>query len=176
MLLPGLWGLGGRETGKLGPSPGQPASITRSITRLARLKIALQTQGNILSYSVFPPKKINIPKSQWGQTPKRGKENESRPGRPLRSRVSVLLVPFFRVKTLLYDMSVATPTTFPVVTGFLLVSDCPFPGVARLRHGDTTVKLRRPCLRGMSMDCLGHDSALKGLTSYWVAGQGFLSL
>lgn len=145
MLPPGVWGLGGREAGRPGPSPGQPASITRSITRLARLKIALQTQGNILSYSVFPPKKINIPRSQWGQTPKRGKGNENRPGRPLRSRVSLLLAPFLRVKTSLRDMSVETPTTFPAVTGFLLVSDCPFPGVTHPRHGDTTGRLQRPC-------------------------------
>lgn len=58
------------------------------------------------------------------------------PGRPLRSPVSVLLVPFFSVKAVLYNMSEETPTVFPVATGFLLVSGCPFPGVTHLRHGD----------------------------------------
>lgn len=123
----------------------------------------------------FPTKENKHSQISMGQTPKRGRGNESRPGRPLRSRVSVLLVPFFRVKTLLCDMSVATPTTFPVVTGFPFVSDCPFPGVSHLRHADTTGQLQRPCLRGTSMDYLGHNSAPEGLTRYWVAGRGFLS-
>lgn len=43
---------------------------------------------------------------------------------------------FLGVKTLLPDMSVETPTAFPVGTCFPLVSGCPFPGVMHLRHRD----------------------------------------
>lgn len=53
----------------------------------------------------------------------------------LRSSGFVLLVPFLRVKTSLHHMSEETPTAFPVVTGFLSVSGCPFPGVNHVRHG-----------------------------------------
>lgn len=59
------------------------------------------------------------------------------PGLPLGSPVSVLLVPFFSIKTLLYNMSEEAPTVFPVVTGLLLVSGCPFPAVTHLSHSDS---------------------------------------
>lgn len=66
------------------------------------------------------------------------------PGLPLRSPVSVLSDFFLRVTTLPHDMSEEAPTAFPAVTGFLLVSGCPFPGVTRLRHGAADGALQGP--------------------------------
>lgn len=123
----------------------------------------------------FPTKENKHSQISMGPDSKEGEREREEAWPPTERAGFVPLAPFFRVKTLLCDMSVATPTTFPVVTGFLLVSDCPFPGVAHLRRDDTTGRLQRPCLRGISMNCLGHDSTLEGLTSDWVAGRGFLS-
>lgn len=66
------------------------------------------------------------------------------PGLPLRSPVSVLLGFFLRVTALLHDMSEEAPMAFPAVTGFLLVSGCPFPGVTHLRHGAADGALQGP--------------------------------
>ena len=123
----------------------------------------------------FPTKENKHSQISMGPDSKEGEREREQAWPPTEKSGFVLLAPFFRVKTLLCDMSVATPTTFPVVTGFLLVSDRPFPGVAHLRRDDMTGRLQRPCLRGISMNYLGHDSTLEGLTSDWVAGRGFLS-
>lgn len=77
-----------------------------------------------------------------GPDSEEGKGNKNMPGRPLRSPISVLFVPFLRVKTLFHDMREETPMVFLsgdwpfFIFYFFLVSGCPFLGVTRLRHGD----------------------------------------
>lgn len=77
-----------------------------------------------------------------GPDSEEGKGNKNMPGRPLRSPISVLFVPFLRVKTLFHDMREETPMVFLsgdwpfFIFYFFLVSGCPYLGVTRLRHGD----------------------------------------
>lgn len=47
-----------------------------------------------------------------GPDSEEGKGNKNMPGRPLRSPISVLFVPFLRVKTLFHDMREETPMVF----------------------------------------------------------------
>lgn len=70
---------------------------------------------------------------------------------------------------MLHDMSKATPTAFPVVAGFLLVSGRPFPGVTHLRHDDAAGTMPEGFKKYMTQLCPW------GVTSPWGAGLGVLS-